>query len=81
MTQDRIFEDKQKLTYLDKVKLYEKCLYLVPVPPVCPVYWGEKQWIQFIDAQGKWLKPEVNDNLETEIALNLKEIGEGLKND
>ncbi len=72
--QSRIYEDKQKLTYLDKVKLFEKGHYLVAIPPVCPVYWGEKNWIKFIDAQGKWLKPEVNDNLDTEIALNIKEI-------
>ena len=75
--QDRILEDKQTLTYLDKVKLLNKGHYLVAVPPVCPVYWSDKNWIQFIDAQGKWLKPEVNDNLDTEIAQNIKEIRGG----
>jgi hypothetical protein len=43
------------MTYEQKVELYRAGKYLFPPPPVCHVGWTERNWIDYIDAHGKWV--------------------------
>lgn len=43
------------MNHLEKVKLYNQGLYLLPVPPVTTQYWVKKDWIDFIDSCGRWI--------------------------
>lgn len=44
------------MTYQEKINLYKEGKYLVPPPPVATGGWSIKNWIDFIDTYGKWIK-------------------------
>jgi hypothetical protein len=43
------------MTEEEKRKKYQAGEYAFPPPPVPTVAWGEKDWIRYIDRNGKWL--------------------------
>jgi hypothetical protein len=51
------------LTYEDKVKLYNSKRYLMPMPPMGSQNWLMRDYIRFIDENGRWC-PEGGDSCE-----------------
>ena len=46
---------EQKLTLDDKLDKYRTGAYvLYSVPPVCTRYWVTRDWLNFIDSNGRW---------------------------
>lgn len=44
-----------KLTIEEKRYKYDAGDYMIPPPPVHTTAWSRDNWIDFIDAHGKWL--------------------------
>lgn len=45
----------EEVEYAEKVDKLRKGEYAFPPPPVPTALWGEKDWIAFIDREGRWL--------------------------
>ena len=39
---------------MSKLAILRAGCYVFPVPPVCHASWTDADWINFIDAHGKW---------------------------
>lgn len=47
----------EKVEPISKEEAYEKGLYQFEVPPVSTRNWDYHSWIKWIDSNGKWLVP------------------------
>lgn len=43
------------LTQEQKLRLYKAGSYKFNVPPVCHASWTDRDWINYIDANGGWI--------------------------
>lgn len=53
-----------ELTQNQKIALYRSGRYSFPPPPVFTGFWGEKEWIKYVDQHGQWQWPKETNNVE-----------------